>query len=72
MTGLTSSGEVPEERECRLVLEGTGLYLVDSVTVDEGVEGIASASAAGASRGRKMSDRIIKGGLRPSRPQDFT
>ena len=53
------------------MLEGTGLYLVDSVTVDEGVEGIASASAAGARRGRKRSDRIVEGGLSPSRPHDF-
>ena len=54
------------------MLEGTGLYLVDSATVDEGAEGIASASAAGARRGRKMSVRIVEGGLRPSRPQDIS
>lgn len=43
-----------------LVLDGMGLFWVDSVEVVEGTAS-ASASAAGARRGMKMRVRIVEG-----------
>ena len=70
LTGGPSAGTVREERGSSSVREAMALSSVDSVAVDEGAEEIASASAAGASRGRKRSVRIVEAVFGPSRPQN--